>query len=64
MKTVISSNEGYKYLVEAKKVSYPDGYTHLKFLTEWDGARKDGSEQTRFEIFLTDQQLANLKDIL
>lgn len=64
MKTVISNNDGFKYLVEVSNISTPDGYTHLKFSTEWDGARRNGSEQKKFEIFLTGQQLANLKDML
>jgi hypothetical protein len=64
MKTIISNNDGFKYLVEVNKISNPAGYTHLKFSTEWDGARRDGSEQKKFEIFLTGQQLANLKDLL
>jgi hypothetical protein len=64
MKTVISNNNGFKYLVEVKEIEYPKGNTHLKFTTEWDGARRDGSEQKKFEIFLTEQQRANLKDIL
>jgi hypothetical protein len=64
MKTVISNNEGYKYLVEIREVEYPKGHTHLTFLAECDNVRQNGGEQKKFEIFLTEQQLANLKDIL
>jgi hypothetical protein len=64
MKTTIIDNDGYRYLVEIKKIDYPKGYRHLKFSTEWDGARRDGSEQKKFEMFLTEEQLSNLKDLL
>jgi len=64
MKAVISNNEGYKYLVEVKELDHPNGYTHVKFSTEWDSARRNGSEQIKFELFLTEQQRANLKDLL
>lgn len=64
MKTVISNNEGFKYLVEISNISTPIGYTHLKFSTECDDALHNGSEQAKFEMFLTEQQLANLKDML
>lgn len=64
MKSTILDNDGYRYLVEINEIDRPNGYTHIKFSTEWDGARRDGSEQTKFEIFLTEQQRANLKDLL
>ena len=64
MKTIISNNDGFKYIVEIKEVEKPQGYTKLTFSTEWDHARRDGSEQKQFEVFLTAQQRANLKDLL
>ncbi len=64
MKATISDNDGFKYLVEVKEVDYPKGYTHVKFSTQWDGATRDSSEQKKFELFLTEQQRANLKDLL
>jgi hypothetical protein len=64
MKSTIINNDGYRYLVEVREIDRPKGYIHVKFSTEWDGARRDGSEQKQFEIFLSAQQLANLKDLL
>ena len=64
MKTTIINNDGYRYLVEINEIDYPKGHMHLKFSTEWDGARRDGSEQKQFELFLSKQQLANFKDLL
>jgi hypothetical protein len=63
MKTTIIENDGYRYLVEVGDIKNPRGYTHIKFITEWDDARQDG-EQKQFELFLTEQQRANLKDLL
>ena len=64
MKSTIIDNDGYRYLVEVKEIDHPNGYTHVKFSTERDGATRDGSEQKKFELFLTEQQRANLKDLL
>jgi len=64
MKTAIIDNNGYRYLVETSTIDHPQGYTHIKFTTEWDSARRDGSEQKQFELFLSPMQLANLKDLL
>jgi len=64
MKSTIVDNNGYRYLVEIKEIEYPKGYKHVKFSTEWDDARRDGSEQKKFELFLSPTQLANLKDLL
>jgi len=64
MKSTIIDNDGYRYLVEINEINHPKSYTHLKFSTEWDGARRDGNEQKQFEMFLSPIQLANLKDLL
>ena len=64
MKTIISEVDGFKTIVELKPVSTPAGYTELKFSTEWDRARRDGSEQVKYRLLLNQQQLKNLKDIL
>jgi hypothetical protein len=64
MKTVISETDGFKTLVEVRSVKRPGGYVELKFSTEWDGARRDGSEQVQYRIVLSPLQLKNLKDLL
>jgi hypothetical protein len=64
MKTIISENDGFKTLVEIKSVIHPAGYSELKFSTEWDGARRDGSEQIQYRLLLSPLQLKNLKDLL
>ena len=64
MKTIISETDGFKTLVEIKSVLHPQGYSELKFSTEWDGARRDGSEQVQYRLLLSPLQLKNLKDLL
>jgi hypothetical protein len=64
MKTIISDNDGFLHIVELTKIASPAEYVHLRFSTEWDYARRDGSAQTQLELFLNPQQLANLKDML
>jgi hypothetical protein len=64
MKTVINNNDGFRTILEIKDVQRPTGYKQIRFLTEWDGARRDGSAQTQFELVLSPTQLANLKDLL
>lgn len=64
MKTVISNNDGFKTILEIRDVARPAGHKQIRFLTEWDGARRDGSAQTQFELVLSAAQVANLKDLL
>lgn len=64
MKTVINDNDGFRTIIEIRNVTRPHGYKQIRFLTEWDGARRDGSEQVQFEMTLSPTQLANLKDLL
>ena len=64
MKTIVSETDGFKTLVEIKSVLHPQGYSELKFSTEWDGARRDGSEQIQYRLLLSPLQLQNLKDLL
>ena len=64
MKTIVSETDGFKTLVEIKSVLHPQGYSELKFSTEWDGARRDGSEQIQYRLLLSPLELKNLKDLL
>jgi hypothetical protein len=64
MKTIVSETDGFNTLVEIKSVLHPKGYSELKFSTEWDGARRDGSEQIQYRLLLSPLELKNLKDLL
>jgi hypothetical protein len=64
MKTVINETDGFRHCVEIKDCARPRGYKQIQFTTEWDGARRDGSERVQFELVLSPVELANLKDLL
>jgi hypothetical protein len=64
MKTTISETDGFKTIVEVSKVTSPKGYVELKFSTEWDNARRDGSEQVQYRLLPSPLQIKNLKDLL
>ena len=64
MKTIISEIDGFKTIVEVRSVKRPAGYSEVKFSTEWDGARRDGSEQVQYRVVLSPSELKNLKDLL
>jgi hypothetical protein len=64
MKTVINETDGFKTLVEVKPMLHPAGYMELKFSTEWEHARRDGSEQVQYRVVLSPLQVKNLKDLL
>lgn len=64
MKTIINDNDGFRTIVEIRDIVKPAGHKQIRFLTEWDGARRDGSAQVQFELVLSPSQVANLKDLL
>lgn len=64
MKAIIVNTDQVKHIVQVQQIKTPAGYTHLKFSTQSDRKPCDHNEQTKFEMFLTQQQLANLKDLL
>jgi hypothetical protein len=64
MKTVINETDGFKTMIEVKSVKRPAGYVELKFSTEWEHARRDGSEQVQYRVVLSPLQVKNLKDLL
>ena len=64
MKTVINDTDGFKTILEIRDVMRPKGYKQLKFSTEWEHARRDGSEQVQYTLLLSPAQLKNLKDLL
>ena len=64
MKTVINNTNGFKNIVELREVLRPKGHVQIRFLTEWEHAKRDGSEQLQYELVLSPSQLKNLKDLL
>ena len=64
MRTTISETDGFRTIVEVTDVTKPVGHVQIRFLTEWDHARRDGSEQVQYSVTLSREQLKNLKDLL
>ena len=64
MKAIISETDGFKTIVEITEVANPADLVELKFSTEWDRARRDGSEQVQYRLLLNPAQRKNLKDLL
>lgn len=61
---IISDNEGFKTIVELSEISRPANHIQLKFLTEWDHAKRDGSEQVQYTMVLSSEQRKMLKELL
>jgi hypothetical protein len=64
MKTVINETQGFKTILEVRDVLRPAGYKQIRFSTEWEHARRDGSEQVQYTLVLSPAQIKNLKDLL
>ncbi len=64
MKTILVNNDGFKTKVELREILSPNGSVQLRFLTEWDEAKRDVGDHVQYEVVLTAAQLKNLKDLL
>lgn len=64
MRTTISETDGFRTILEVTDIARPAGHKQIRFLTEWDHARRDGSEQVQYSVMLSSSQLKNLKDLL
>ena len=64
MRTTISEIDGFRTIIEITNIARPAGHVQLKFSTEWDHARRDGTEQVQYSVTLSRAQLKNLKDLL
>ena len=64
MKTILVDNDGFKTKVELREILSPSGSVQLRFLTEWDEAKRDVGDHVQYEVVLTATQLKNLKDLL
>jgi len=64
MRTTISKTDGFRTIVEVTDISKPADHVQIRFLTEWDHARRDGSEQVQYRVVLSPLELKTLKDLL
>jgi hypothetical protein len=64
MRTTISETDGFRTIMEVTNINKPADHVQIRFLTEWDRARRDGSEQVQYSVTLSSAQVKNLKDLL
>jgi len=64
MRTTISETDGFRTIMEVTDITKPADHVQIRFLTEWDHARRDGTEQVQYSVTLSRAQLKNLKDVL
>jgi hypothetical protein len=66
MKKQIDNSAGMKTFVELRPLENPQnpGWKYLKLTTTWDDARNPNEEQTKFDICLTPEAFAALKDLI
>lgn len=64
MRKIISNTDGFKTIVELIDVAHPVGHKQIRFVTEWEKARRDGSEQVQYTLILSPEQQIALKEML
>lgn len=61
---LIADNGGHKVFCETKKIHVGLNNNHIRIYTTYDGSREPTYQQTKFEAFLTDEELASLRQSL
>jgi len=61
---LICDNGGHKTFCEVKKIHVGENNNHVRIYTTFDGSREPDYQQTKFEAFLTDQELDTLRQTL
>lgn len=61
---LISDNGGHKTFCEVSKIHVGENNNHVRVFTTFDGSREPDYKQTKFEAFLTDEELATLRQAL
>jgi len=61
---LISDNGGHKTFCEVKKIHVGENNNHVRVFTTFDGSREPDYKQVKFEAFLTDEELATLRQAL
>ena len=66
MKKLIDNSGGMKTFVELRPLTDPQhpGWMYLRLSTTWDNAKNPNNEQTKFDMCLTPEALATLKDFI
>ena len=61
---LIFDNGGYKVFCEVSKIHAGENNNHVLIYSTFDGSRDPEYKQTKFEAFLTDEELASLRNSL
>ena len=61
---LITDNGGYKVFCEVNKIHIGENNNHVRVYTTFDGSRDPNYQQTKIEMFLTDSELASLRQAL
>jgi len=61
---LISDNGGHKTFCEVKKIHVGENNNHVRIYTTFEGSREPEYKQTKLETFLTDEELAALRQAL
>jgi hypothetical protein len=61
---LITDNGGHKVFCEVNKIHIGENNNHVRVYTTFDGSRDPEYKQTKFEAFLTDEELNALKSAL
>jgi hypothetical protein len=61
---LITDNGGYKVFCEVNKIHVGLNNNYVRVYTTFDGSRDPEYKQTKFEAFLTDEELSALRNSL
>jgi hypothetical protein len=61
---LISDNAGYKLFCDVRKTPVKPNDNYVRIYTKYDFAREPEAEQTKIELFLSDEQLVALREAL
>jgi hypothetical protein len=61
---LITDNGGYKVFCEVSKIHVGENNNHVRVYSTFDGSRDPEYKQTKIEMFLTDIELASLRQAL
>ena len=61
---LVSENAGYKLYCEVRKLDIHPQDNHVRIYTTYDWAKSPEAEQNKLELFLSDEELATLRQAL
>jgi len=61
---LISENAGYRQFCETHKVKAQEDLNYVRIYTTYEWAKDPSQEQTKIELFLSDEGLENLRKAL